>query len=109
MILKKRNGSVRSVDVAQELNFSRPSVSRAVGILKENGYITVGEDGELHLTKMGLEKAGSVYERHTKLTEFLVLTAGVDPETAETDACRIEHVISRSTFEGIKKYIKEHK
>ncbi|MCR5771991.1 MAG: metal-dependent transcriptional regulator [Butyrivibrio sp.] len=107
-ILKKRNGSVRSVDVANELNFSRPSVSRAVGILKENGYLTVEEDGELVLTKLGLEKAKSVYDRHTNLTKFLMLTAGVDEETAETDACRIEHIISPNTFAGIKKYIKEN-
>ena len=99
-ILRKRNGSVRSVDVANELNFSRPSVSRAVGILKE--------DGELVLTKLGLEKAKSVYDRHTNLTKFLMLTAGVDEQTAETDACRIEHIISVSTFAGIKKYLKEN-
>ncbi|SHH41069.1 iron (metal) dependent repressor, DtxR family [Butyrivibrio fibrisolvens DSM 3071] len=107
-ILKKRNGSVRSVDVANELNFSRPSVSRAVGILKEDGYLTVGEDGELVLTKLGTEKAKNVYDRHTSLTKFLMLTAGVDEQTAETDACRIEHIISASTFAGIKKYIKEN-
>lgn len=107
-ILKKRNGSVRSVDVANELNFSRPSVSRAVGILKEDGYLAVEEDGELVLTKLGLEKAKSVYDRHTNLTKFLMLTAGVDEETAETDACRIEHIISADTFAGIKKYIKEN-
>ena len=107
-ILKKRNGSVRSVDVANELNFSRPSVSRAVGILKEDGYLTVDEDGELVLTKLGTEKAKSVYDRHTSLTKFLMLTAGVDEQTAETDACRIEHIISAGTFAGIKKYIKEN-
>ncbi|SER08549.1 iron (metal) dependent repressor, DtxR family [Butyrivibrio fibrisolvens] len=107
-VLRKRNGSVRSVDVANELNFSRPSVSRAVGILKEDGYITVEEDGELVLTKLGLEKAKSVYDRHTNLTKFLMLTAGVDEQTAETDACRIEHIISVSTFAGIKKYLKEN-
>jgi len=108
LILKNTKGSVRSVDVAQALNYSRPSVSRAVGILKDNGYITVAEDGELILTKMGLQKAQSVYDRHTHLTKFLMLTAGVDKDVAESDACRIEHVISPSTFEGIKKYINEH-
>ena len=102
-VLKHRNGSVRSVDVAQELNFSRPSVSRAVGILKQNGYLTVAEDGELILTKQGITKAESVYDRHTSLTKFLIMTAKVDAKTAEADACRIEHIISQSTFAGIKK------
>ncbi len=108
-LLKKKKGSVRSIDVANELNFSRPSVSRAVGILKEDGLITVAEDGELVLTEMGLKKAKSVYEKHTNLTKFLMLTAGVNEDIAETDACRIEHIISPETFKGIKKYLKEHK
>ncbi|WP_026497424.1 metal-dependent transcriptional regulator [Butyrivibrio sp. WCD2001] len=108
-LLKKRNGYVRSIDVANELGFSRPSVSRAVGILKENGFITVANDGELELTQEGLKKAKSVYDRHTNLTKFLMLTAKVSPEVAENDACRIEHIISPETFKGIKKYIKEHK
>ena len=108
-LLKKRKGLVRSIDVANELNFSRPSVSRAVGILKENGLITMEEDGELNLTEEGLRLAKKVYEKHTNLTTFLMMTAGVDEETAETDACRIEHIISPQTFKGIKKYIKEHK
>ncbi len=108
-LLKKKNGFVRSIDVANELNFSRPSVSRAVGILKEDGLITVAEDGELILTEMGLKKAKSVYEKHTNLTKFLMLTAGVNEDIAETDACRIEHIISPETFKGIKRYLKEHK
>ncbi len=108
-LLKKKKGTVRSIDVANELNFSRPSVSRAVGILKEDGLITVAEDGELILTEMGLKKAKSVYEKHTNLTKFLMLTAGVNEDIAETDACRIEHIISPETFKGIKRYLKEHK
>ena len=108
-LLKKKNGYVRSIDVANELGFSRPSVSRAVGILKENGFITVADDGELELTDEGLKKAKSVYDRHTNLTKFLMLTAKVNAEVAENDACRIEHIISPETFKGIKKYIKEHK
>ncbi len=108
-LLKKKKGSVRSIDVANELNFSRPSVSRAVGILKEDGLITVENDGEIVLTEMGLKKAKSVYEKHTNLTKFLMLTAGVSEDIAETDACRIEHIISPETFKGIKRYIKEHK
>ena len=108
-LLKKKNGFVSSVDVANELNFSRPSVSRAVGILKNNGMLTVEKDGELELTELGLKKAKSVYEKHTNITKFLMLTAGVDEETAENDACRIEHIISPNTFKGIKKYVKDHK
>ena len=108
-ILKKRNGYVRSIDVANELNYSRPSVSRAVGLLRDNGLITVEEDGELVLTEAGIKTAKSVYEKHTSLTKFLMLTAGVNEEIAETDACRIEHIISPETFKGIKKYIKDHK
>ena len=108
-LLKKKKGFVRSIDVASELNFSRPSVSRAVGILKEDGYLTVEADGELELTELGLKKAKSVYEKHTNLTKFLMLTAKVSEEIAETDACRIEHIISPETFKGIKKYLKDHK
>lgn len=108
-LLKKKKGMVRSIDVATELGFSRPSVSRAVGILKDDGYITVEKDGELVLTELGLKKAKSVYERHTNLTKFLMITAGVDAETAENDACRIEHIISKETFKGIKKFVKEHR
>ena len=108
-LLKKKKGMVRSIDVANELNFSRPSVSRAVGLLKEDGLITVEDDGELVLTELGLKKAKSVYEKHTNLTKFLMLTAGVNEEIAETDACRIEHIISPETFRGIKRFLKEHK
>ncbi|MCH4191774.1 MAG: metal-dependent transcriptional regulator [Butyrivibrio sp.] len=107
-LLKKRNGAVRSVDVAQELGFSRPSVSRAVGLLKEDSLVTMTDDGLLELTAEGKKKALSVYDRHTHLTRFLIMTAGVDAETAEADACRIEHIISQKTFAGIKKYLKNH-
>ena len=108
-LLKKKKGHVRSIDVANELGFSRPSVSRAVGILKDQGLLIMDEDGELKLTDDGIKLAKKVYEKHTNLTTFLMMTAGVDADTAETDACRIEHIISPSTFKGIKKYIKEHK
>ena len=108
-LIKKKKGLVRSIDVANELNFSRPSVSRAVGILKEDGLITVESDGELVLTEAGLKKAKSVYEKHTNLTKFLMMTTGVNETIAENDACRIEHIISPETFRGIKRYIKEHK
>ena len=108
-LLKKKKGMVRSIDVANELNFSRPSVSRAVGLLKDDGLLTVEDVGELVLTELGLRKAKSVYEKHTNLTKFLMLTAGVNEDIAETDACRIEHIISPETFKGIKKFLKEHK
>ncbi len=108
-LLKKKKGLVRSIDVANELGFSRPSVSRAVGLLKEQGYITMDESGELNLTEEGIKTAKKVYEKHTNLTTFLMMTAGVNAEIAETDACRIEHIISPETFKGIKKYIKDHK
>ncbi len=108
-LLKKKKGAVRSIDVANELGFSRPSVSRAVSILKENGLITVEGDGELVLTEEGVKTAKHVYEKHTNLTKFLMMTAGVNEKIAETDACRIEHIISPETFKGIKRYIKEHK
>ncbi|WP_408071019.1 metal-dependent transcriptional regulator [Butyrivibrio sp. JL13D10] len=108
-LLKKKRGYVRSIDVANELGFSRPSVSRAVGILKDDGFLTVSSDGALELTEEGLKKAKSVYDRHKNLTKFLMLTAGVGEDIAENDACRIEHIISPETFKGIKKYLKEHK
>ena len=108
-LLKKKNGSVRSIDVANELGYSRPSVSRAVGILKEKKLITIENDGDICLTEEGLKTAKSVYEKHTTLTKFLIVTTGVDEATAEADACRIEHIISPTTFKGIKKYLKEHK
>ena len=108
-LLKKKKGTVRSIDVANELGFSRPSVSRAVGILKDNGLIIVADDGELVLTEEGLKTAKSVYEKHKNLTTFLMMTTGVNETVAENDACRIEHIISPETFKGIKKFIKEHK
>jgi Mn-dependent DtxR family transcriptional regulator len=108
LVLGKRGGSVRSIDIARELNFSKPSVSRAVGILRENGFIIIEEDGIIRLTNKGEEKAKQVYERHQLLTTFLMNTAGVSAEIAEEDACRIEHIISEDTFEGIKKYLQIH-
>ena len=107
-LLKKKKGTVRSIDVATELGFSRPSVSRAVGILKENGLIIMEEDGTLNLTAEGVKTAKAVYNKHTNLTKFLMITAGVNEKIAEQDACRIEHIISPETFRGIKKFIKDH-
>ncbi|WP_342667586.1 metal-dependent transcriptional regulator [Cloacibacillus evryensis] len=105
LILKNKNGSVRSIDVARELAVSKPSVSRAMGILKDNGFITMETNGELHLTELGRARADAIYERHRFITKFLAEVVGVSPQTAETDACRIEHIISQETFEKIKEYL----
>lgn len=105
LILSKRNSSVRAVDIARELEFSKPSVSRAVGILKDDGFIVVDEDGGIRLTEKGEQKANSVYERHQILTEFLMKIANVPFEIAEEDACKMEHVISEETFHGLKSFL----
>ncbi len=102
-ILTKKTNDVRSLDVAEYMNFSKPSVSRAVGLLKQGGYITVDPDGYLHLTDLGEQIATKIYERHTLLTEFLI-QLGVDQETAAADACKIEHDISDKSFEAIKNH-----
>ncbi|MDO4177872.1 MAG: metal-dependent transcriptional regulator [Phascolarctobacterium sp.] len=108
LILTKRNGSVRSIDIANEMEFTKASVSRAMSILKRDNYIIMEADGRILLTKEGLKKATAVYEKHCVLTRFINEVLGVDAETAEKDACRIEHVISPDTFAGIKKLVKEN-
>ena len=102
-ILSKKSSAVRAVDVGAEMGFSKPSVSRAIGILKKDGLVTTDGDGFLRLTDKGKEKAERIYERHTLLTQ-LFINLGVDEETATEDACRIEHYISDKTFEAIKKH-----
>ncbi len=102
-MLSKKNGSVRSIDIARELNFSKPSVSRAIGLLKTDNYIVVDGSGLIHLTEKGEEKAIAIYERHKVLTQFLIEFANVNKEVAEEDACRMEHIISEETFQGLKK------
>jgi len=104
LILKKRKGHVRSIDIAERLGFSKPSVSRAMKLLRENGYITVGADGALDLTEAGQTIAERMYERHTFLTQFL-MDLGMDREAAKEDACQIEHVISEEAFERLKAFI----
>ena len=104
LVLKGRGTRVRSVDVAGELGFSRPSVSNAVKILQKDGFITVGEDGELLFTVKGKETAERIYERHRVLTAVL-MRAGAEKQLAEENACRIEHVISNEMFEILKKYV----
>lgn len=100
---RKGKGEVRSIDIVNELEFSKPSVSVAMKNLRENGYITVSKDGYIELTEKGAEIAEKMYERHTLLSKWLV-TLGVDEKTAVEDACRIEHVISEKSFAAIKKH-----
>lgn len=108
LILSKKNSSVRSIDIARELNFSKPSVSRAMGILRESGHIEMDSSGEIILTELGLKKASSVLERHHILTKFLQVTTGVSEEIAENDACKMEHIISEEVFLGVKKFMKKN-
>lgn len=106
-ILSKQRSSVRSIDVGEYMGYSKPSVSRAVGILKNGGYLTVNENGYLYLTETGLEIAQKIYERHTILTDFLV-SLGIDENTAAEDACKMEHDISDKSFEALKQFILKH-
>jgi Mn-dependent DtxR family transcriptional regulator len=102
-VLSNKSSSVRSIDISEHLGYSKPSVSRAVGLLKSGGYITVDKDGFILLTDAGKEVAEKIYERHTLLTKFLCYI-GVDEETASEDACKIEHAISDESFAAIKRY-----
>ena len=104
-VLSKQNSTVRSIDVAEHMGYSKPSVSRAVGLLKTGGYLTMEPDGSLVLTDEGEAIARNIYERHTVLTAMLT-RLGVDPQTAAEDACRIEHVISEESFRAIREHIK---
>ena len=101
LVLQKKKVMVRSVDLARHMGFSKPSISHAVGVLKNGGFLTVDEDGYFHLTEDGREVAEKIYERHQFFTEQLV-AVGVDRETAERDACRIEHAISEEAFQKLK-------
>ena len=103
-VLLKTKNSVRSVDVAEHMGYSKPSVSRAMGLLKKGSFIKIAPDGAITLTPSGVEVAEKIYERHTLLTRLLV-TLGVSPETAAEDACKLEHAISDESFEAIKKHI----
>ena len=104
LILQKKQGMVRSIDLARHMGFSKPSVSHAVGVLKSGGFLTVDDDGFLHLTAIGLGIAEKIYERHLFFMEQLIV-AGVDQETAEQDACRIEHAISDTSFRKLKEKV----
>ena len=107
-ILSKELVAVRSLDVAEYMGYSKPSISRAIGLLKKGGYVTADSNGYLTLTDSGLEIARKIYERHTSLTSFLV-ALGVDEETAAEDACKMEHVISDKSFQALKDHIAKHK
>ena len=103
-ILSKKSNTVRSIDVVEYMGFSKPSVSRAVGILKKGGFVNTDKDGYLYLTEDGLTVAKKIYERHTVITDFLI-KLGVDNETAAMDACKMEHDISDVSLEAIKKFV----
>ena len=103
-VLSKEKTGVHSIDVSEHMGYSKPSVSRAIGILKKGGYVEMAEDGSLILTESGVALAEQIYERHTILTECLV-RLGVDREIAAEDACKMEHVISDESFEAIKRSV----
>jgi len=102
-VLTKKSSSVRAIDVAEEMGYSKPSISRAIGILKQGGYVVTDEHGFLSLTDSGREVAEKIYERHTILSNFL-MHIGVSPEIADEDACKVEHILSDETFDAIKKF-----
>lgn len=106
LVLQCEKGMVRSVDLARHMGFSKPSISHAVGVLRDGGFLTMDKDGFLHLTDVGREVAEKIYERHLFFTRQLI-AAGVDQETAEQDACRIEHAISETSFEKLKEMAKQ--
>ena len=107
LILSNKKSEVRSIDISEYMGFSKPSVSRAMGLLKDGGYIKEAYKSGIVLTEMGRKKAEAVYDRHTTLTKML-MSLGVDEKTATEDACRIEHYISDATYEAIKKHFKEY-
>lgn len=108
LLLEKRNGTVRSIDIATELDYSKASISRAMGILRKSNYIMMEKNGDIHLTDKGRDRANSIYERHRLITAYLVRALKVDEKTADEDACRIEHVISDTSFNKIKDWLRSH-
>ncbi|MDO5124825.1 MAG: metal-dependent transcriptional regulator [Ruminococcus sp.] len=108
LILQERTGFVRSIDIAGELGFSKPSVSRAMAILKNDGFITVEENGQIVLTKRGYLRAREVYDRHLLITRFLHDILGVSDKNTDEDACKIEHVISHETYEKLNVFVDDY-
>lgn len=106
LILSRERGAVRAIDVGEYMGYSKPSVSRALGLLKQGGYVQADEEGYLSLTESGREVAEKILDRHRLMTEFLV-RIGVSRETAEADACRLEHAISDESFEAIKRHVEQ--
>lgn len=109
LLLHKKTGFVRSIDIARELNYSKPSISRAMTILQKNGFITIEAGRQILLTELGRKKAEAVYERHVVIKEFFSDVLGVDTETAEHDACRIEHIISDESYGKLKEFTEKNK
>ena len=107
LLLTREKTDVHSIDVAESMNYSKPSVSRAMGLLKKEGYILMDYKGVITLTEKGAEKAESIYERHLVLTQMLKML-GVDDVTAAEDGCKMEHYISQKSFDAIKKHVSEH-
>lgn len=108
LILNRENGKIRCVDVANRMNVSKPSVNKAMNVLKEKGLVQQETYGNIHFTPEGEELAEKVYQRHTTIQSFLQLVLGVDEDTAEEEACHIEHVISEDTFNKIKSFTAEY-
>lgn len=107
LMMKERHGYIRSIDIANELNVTKPSVSYATKRLRQNGYITMDQDGLITLTDAGMAIASRVYERHKTLSAFFMYL-GVDEETAREDACKVEHDLSQTTYEAMKRHAEEH-
>ena len=103
-VLSKQSKAVRAIDVGEYMGYSKPSVSRAMSLLKQGGFVTVDDDGHLYLTDAGKEIAEKIYDRHTLLTQCLI-KLGVEPDVASEDACKMEHDISDKSFEAIKKFV----
>ncbi len=109
LILQNKKGSVRSIDIANELDYTKASISRAMGILKKAGYITMEDGGSIHLTEQGHQRATQIYERHRLISEYLIHALKISEATAMADACRIEHVISEESFHKIKDWVEAHR
>ncbi|MBS5915814.1 MAG: metal-dependent transcriptional regulator [Clostridia bacterium] len=106
--LQNRQGDVKSIDVANAMNYSKPSISRAMKILAEKGFIQMDKKKYIHLTEEGLKKAEAVYKRHLLIKEALITLLDVSPETAEQDACRIEHIVSQETVDKLSGKLEAH-
>lgn len=105
--LLQKQGTVRSIDISEYMGYSKPSISRAMGLLRNGGYINMDSDGLITLTDSGMEIAQKIYERHTVLTQLLI-KLGVSPQTAAADACKIEHNLSDETFEALKNHARQY-